>query len=136
MKLYTITRMPDSSLQLHAEEEVIDRAKNGFPNGSHIESEITSLVNRSSFQSPDLPASGTVAFDIGNSSLGTQALAAKIMQHYYGATAADPGATAEAERRTKPFMEAFLLSHQMSPGAKFEISSEILDRFFSIPPVR
>jgi hypothetical protein len=75
-------------------------------------------------------------FSIGDNSKETWALAAAIMQHYFGASPNDPVAIAEAEKRTIPFMEAFLLHHQMDNGAKFEISSDVIDKWIAISGVR
>lgn len=67
-------------------------------------------------------------FEIGNDSPGCKALALAIMRHYYGATG-DPGAEAEAQRKAEPFRCAFLACHQMAPGSRYEITSEIIDRW-------
>lgn len=69
------------------------------------------------------------SYDIGNSSKGTKALALAILLHYYGA---DAGGQAEAQRRAQSFMDAFLIHHQMPLNAKLEISSDVIDRFFSL----
>ncbi len=71
-------------------------------------------------------------FDTGNSSLSTKALAFTILCHYFGATPGDPAAQAEAQRQTVPFMDAFLLTHNMLPNSRYEISSDVIDRFFSL----
>ncbi len=68
-------------------------------------------------------------FDIGNASEGTKALALAIMGHFYGV---GPVAKAEAQRQVQPFMDAFLLSHAMPLGAKYEIPDSVIDRFFSL----
>lgn len=116
MKLYTLTQR--ATLELKADKEVIDRderVKSKPVIGSHIESEITSE-----------------GYDIGAATDGTKKLAATIMAHYYDVTPTDPGAAAEAERKTVSFMEAFLLPHAMKPGARYQISSEVLDHFFAL----
>jgi hypothetical protein len=119
VKLYTLTRIPGGALELRAEAEVIDKDSKGRSIGKHIETEITSE-----------------GYDTGNASDETKALAAKIMEHYYGAVGAkgevDAGAAAEAMRREKPFLDGFLVHHNMPLGAKYEISSDVLDRFFSL----
>jgi len=105
LKLYTISRLSGGTLQLLCEAQT----KNGVVRESRVGS-----------------------FDIGNSSEGTKALALAIMNHYYGAGPSDPGATAEAQRKAGPFLEAFLAHQQMPLGAKLEISSDVIDRFFSL----
>jgi hypothetical protein len=112
VKNYIITRTATGALELVAEAEVIDKDSKGRSVGTHIDTAI---------------APSTAGFDIGNDSMGTFKLATFIMQHYMGAGGQD-----EAARRTKPFMEAFLIHHQLPPGARLEISSDVLDRFFSL----
>lgn len=113
MKQYTLTRIPSGTLELRAQAEVYDKDKKGRTVGSHIETETTSS-----------------GYDSGNASDQTKALAAAIVNHYMGA-ANDPGVAVEAQHRIKPFMEAFLLHHQMPLGARLEISSNVLDNFFA-----
>jgi hypothetical protein len=71
-------------------------------------------------------------FSIGDASQATKALASAIMVHYMGATPQDPGATAEAQRRTKPFLDAYLLHHKLPLNGRLVISSDVMDRFFSL----
>jgi hypothetical protein len=115
VKLYTLIRIPSGPLELRAQAEVIDKDKKGRSIGSHIETHITS-----------------VGYDTGAMTAGTLNLAAAIMMHYYGATDEDPGAMAEAQRQIKRFLEAFLLHQTIKPGARLEISSDVLDRFFNL----
>lgn len=68
-------------------------------------------------------------FEIGCSSNKALALATAILSHYYGN---DPTAQAEAQRKTKPFLEAFLLHHNLPLNGKLEISSDVIDRFFAL----
>jgi hypothetical protein len=79
-------------------------------------------------------------FSIGDASKETQVLAAAIMAHYYDAKPSDPGATAQAQRQTKAFMDAYLLHHRLPLNGRLVISSDVIDRFFSllaqIPSVR
>lgn len=115
MKIYTISRNGNGDLQLICQAEVVDRDSRGRPIGSHIETEI-----------PIGP------FEIGNSSIKATALSLAIMDHYYGASDKDPAATAEAERNVKRFQESFLLHANLLPGAKIEIDSNVIDRYFAI----
>jgi hypothetical protein len=71
-------------------------------------------------------------FDIGNASEKTKALASAVMSHYMGVTPQDFGAIAEAKRRTKPFLDAFLLHHKLPLNGRIVISSDVIDRFFSL----
>lgn len=71
-------------------------------------------------------------FDSGNASKETKALALAIATHYFGASPSDLPATAEAQRRAEPLMYAFLSHHKLPVGAKLELSSEVIDRFFSL----
>lgn len=105
MKLYTIQRVKDGLL-LTCE---------GLNKKNQVEKSV-----------PEGP------FDIGNASKETKALALAIMSHYYGASPSDPGATAEAQRKAGPFQDAFLLAHSMPLNAKYEISSDVIDRFFAL----
>lgn len=59
------------------------------------------------------------------------ALARAIMEHYYGASKADPSAQAEADRYAGSFMNAFLLTHKMKPSSRYEISGEIIDNWIA-----
>jgi hypothetical protein len=115
MKLYTLTRSPSGPLELRAEAQVIDKDKKSRSIGSHIETHVTSE-----------------GYDTGNSSPQSLALALAIMRHYYGASIDDPGAEAEAKRKAAPFGYAFLFHHALKPGARLEISSDVLDRFFDL----
>lgn len=109
MKNYLITRRPDGTLHLLAQEQT----KKGIVN--------TEMPGNASFD---------VKFDIGNFSKESEALAFAIMLHYYGASATDIAALAEAKRKTGPFLSAFLAHHQMpNPGAQYEISSDVIDRW-------
>jgi len=74
----------------------------------------------------------TGPFDTGNASLSTKALSFTILCHYFGAAPGDPAAQAEAQRQTVPFMDAFLLTHQMLLNSRYEISGDVVDRFFSL----
>jgi hypothetical protein len=114
-KEYTITRIPGGALQLRAEALVYEKDAKGRNTGaSHVETEVTSI-----------------GCDIGNASKETKHLAERMMEHYYGA-ANDPGAAAEVQRKVKPFLDAFLLHHELKPGGRLVISSDVLDRFFSL----
>jgi hypothetical protein len=115
VKLYTLTRDQSGTLILTAQAEVIDKDARGRSIGMHTETHITS-----------------VGYDIGNDSKETATLALAIMRHYYGVTDADPAAEAEAERKAPRFLAAYLLNHQMPPNSRYEISSDVLDRFFSL----
>jgi hypothetical protein len=102
MKLYSLNRSFDSVLHLLCEAQTKSGVVSEAPAGK---------------------------FDIGNASKETKALALAIMSHYYGT---DPAAQAEAQRKAQPFMNAFLISHSMPPGAKYEIPDSVIDRFFSL----
>ncbi len=71
-------------------------------------------------------------FSTGDASKETQALAAAIMEHYFDASPSDPGAAAEAQRKTKAFLDGFLLHHKLPAGGRLVISSDVIDRFFSL----
>jgi hypothetical protein len=105
MKCYVITRAKDGKLILLAQSLIKGKLIEQLPVGT---------------------------YDIGNASQETFNLALAVMTHYYGASALDAPALAEAVRKTKPFMEAFLLTHHMLPGATYEIPGEVLDKFFSL----
>jgi hypothetical protein len=116
VKQYTLTRIPGGALELRAQALVYEKDAKGTNTGaSHVETDITSI-----------------GYDIGNDSKETASLALAIMRHYYGATDEDAAAEVEAERKAPRFLAAYLLNHQMPPGSKYEISSDILDRFFSL----
>ena len=115
MKLYVLTRIPSGPLELRAQAEVIEKDKKGRSIGSHIETHITS-----------------VGYDIGNNSPQSLALALEIMRHYYGASDEDPGAEAEAKRKAAPFGHAFLFHHNLKPGSRLEISSDVIDRWMDL----
>ncbi len=112
MKLYTLIRKLDGTLQLTCEAEVLDKDPRGRPTGTHIETQI-----------PPGP------FDIGNASPHTKALALAIMFHYYSASQNDPAATAQAVRSAQQFLYAFLIHQQMPSGARLEISSDAINRW-------
>ena len=72
-------------------------------------------------------------FSIGDKSEQSTALAAAIMEHYYGVTPTDPAAKAEADRQAKPFFDAFLAHHKLTAlNSSLEISSDAIDRFFAL----
>jgi hypothetical protein len=70
-------------------------------------------------------------FSVGDSSAGTKALAAAVMAHYYNASASDPGATAEAKRRERPFLDAYLIHHKMPVGGRLVINSDVISNWIS-----
>ena len=107
MKCYLITRLPDGTLRLLCQEIV----QSGPQKGQLVETR---------------PAG---PFDTGNSSKETKALASAIMSHYFGA---DPAAAAEAQRKVEPFLNAFLLTHRMPEPGSYEISGDVIDRFFNL----
>lgn len=115
MRLYTISRQPGGKLQLLAEAEVTDKDQRGRVTGSHVETDLQ-----------------LGPFDIGNSSEESKALALAIMRHYYGASATDAGATAEAERKATLFLNAFLIHHALSPGARLQVPSNVIDRWANL----
>ena len=71
-------------------------------------------------------------FDCGNASKETLALAQAIADHYFGASPADLGATAEANRQAPRILEAFLIHARIPLGGRLELSGDVLDRFFSL----
>ena len=71
-------------------------------------------------------------FDTGNASKETLALAQAIANHYFGASPADLGATAEANRQAPRILEAFLIHARIPLGGRLEISGDVLTRFFSL----
>lgn len=88
-----------------------------------------------------LDARKKVSFDTGNASKETHALALAIMNHYYqplynfavlNPGVPDAGAAAEAARKAGAFQEAFLLHANIPAGGQLEISSDVIDRFFSL----
>ncbi len=102
MKCYVISRSPDGKLKLLCQSLVKGKLIEMFPAGP---------------------------FDIGNSSKETKALALAILRHYYGASLTDLPAEEEAQRKVEAFAGAFLAHHSMPPGAQYEISSDVLDRW-------
>lgn len=115
-KHYTLTRPAGGPLELRAEQLIYELDQKKRPTGaSHVETEITSK-----------------GYDTGNASEETAALALAIMRHYYGASDADPGAKAEAIRKAPLFRNAFLIHHNMPPGSRLEISSDVIDRWTSL----
>jgi hypothetical protein len=99
VKSYIISRKPDGTLQLLAQSLV---------KGKLIEETFSG------------------GFDIGNASEETKNLALQILVHYYGN---DAGGRAEAERKADAFLGAFLLTHAMRPGAQYEVTSDVIDRW-------
>lgn len=115
MKLYQIARARDGNVQLTAQAEVIDKDSRGRSIGAHIETEITSK-----------------GYALGDDSPECHALALTIMNHYYDASLADAGATAEAARKAPLFHGAFLLNATVPVGGFLEISSTVLDKWTSL----
>ena len=72
-------------------------------------------------------------FEVGARSLDSMRLALAIADHYFGASPSDPGATAEANRQAPRILDAFLLPVRLLPGATFELSGDVLNRFFDLP---
>ena len=107
MKQYTISRDLHGNLSLLCEAE-IPELRNGKKTGRLL------VLNHA------------------ESAKEVSDFAPSIMCHYYGASPTDPGATAEAKRKTIPFMEGFLLSANIPPGGKLEISSEVIDKFMEL----
>lgn len=116
MKNYTIQRLPKGPIHLLEEAVVPNTDPRGrrIP-GTHVEQ-----------------STPVGSFDVGNASDGTKALATEILKHYYAAKPDDAPAMAEVGRRVLPFLEAFLQHHKMKPGSRLEISSDVIDRFFSL----
>ena len=106
--------MSNGSLHLVCEAEVIDKDSKGRSRGSHIESNTTSE-----------------GYDSGNASKESLALATAIATHYYGSSPGDAAATAQAERAAPRILNAFLVHHKLPPGARLELTSNVLDSFFA-----
>jgi hypothetical protein len=104
VKCYLIQRTVDGKLRLTCQALVKGKVVETFPAGP---------------------------FSIGDASKKTKALALEIMRHYYGASEGkgDPGAEYEAQRKAEAFLGAFLIHHAMPPGAQYEISSDVIDRW-------
>lgn len=100
MKNYLITRRPDGTLHLLAQEQT----KKGIVN--------TEMVG---------------GFEIGNCGTNALHLAEAILEHFYGT---DLAAMAEVGRKAAPFLGAFLAHQQMpTPGSMYEISGDVVNRW-------
>ena len=72
-------------------------------------------------------------FSIGDKSKESLALAAAVMEHYYGVPQSGLPGKMEAARQAKPFFDAFLAHHKLlALNSKLEISSDVIDRFMSL----
>ena len=110
MKQYIIARQTNGKISVEMQAEILDKDHRGRSVGSHIETTV-----------PDGP------FDIGVSSNDSKALALTIMKHYMG-----PGGDSEAAHKSQFFHDAFLIHHKMNPGSRLQISSDAIDRLFSL----
>jgi hypothetical protein len=71
-------------------------------------------------------------FEIGDPSGESLALARAIADHYYGASLQDAAAARMATQQAPRILDAFLIHHHLPLGGQLEISSDVLDHFFSL----
>jgi len=122
VKLYTISRdVKSGKLNVFVETDVVKDAK-----GRNVFGYLKYLL---------APADAKKEFAIGDGTPEAEHLALSIMADYYGLKPADLAnatpAAVNATMRREAFLTSFLVHHQMKPGASYEISSEVLDRWMA-----
>jgi hypothetical protein len=121
MKLYTITRSQDGNLSVFVETNVVKDSR-----GRSVAGYLKYLLP---------PADAKKEFAVGEGTPEAGNLALSIMADYYGVQPSDiKAATPEAinaTMRREAFLTSFLVHHPMQPGATYEISSEVIDRWMA-----
>lgn len=121
MKLYTIARDAAGKLSVFVETDVVKDRK-----GRNVPGYLKYLLP---------PAAAKKEFAVGEGTPEGGNLALSIMADYYGVKPEDlKAATPEAinaTMRREAFLTSFLVHHPMPPGATYEISSEVMDRWMA-----
>lgn len=121
MKLYTIARDNAGKLSVFVETDVVKDSR-----GRNVPGYLKYLL---------APADETIGFAVGDGTKPAGNLALSIMADYYGVKPADLAAASpeavNATMRREAFLTTFLMHHPMQPGATYEISSEVMDRWMA-----